>query len=1032
VSDVEGASVGAPAAPPAPPEPPESPHQPSEPPAEAQSAPSPGSAAIHASEDAIGILDLDLNVMAWNAAAEQLYGVTAGDAVGRNIREILQVEQAGHPDVVGRDILPGLAESGFWNGRIVERVRIGPLAGTELIVDATVILLHDPDRTAPRMLVTNRDVTMSARLESELATLASLATATGRARSIAEVGEAALDILCRATGADSGIVASSDGAFDLIATHQASRHTVALLQSLGGPGPESTAALAPPEAYLSVDLETAPVRPEIRAALRADGLRHVIAVGLRVPGRLIGGMSLGWRIPPRAVPTKAVILQAAALVAAALENARLLGVVERGLSQERLLTRRMRALVELTRLPTVDPAEERPLDGLLAEINAVIGAAGTVVCQIEGDRLRPVAVAGLELDEVAAGIDRPITELPVIQRLIGGGHSLVLPVEDVRLTPEARTEAIARGLRSIACFAIRDDDRLVGVAYSAFRETAEELELDERTLDAIGRVLDISFANRRLRAGAEASERRYRELFEGSPEALVVQSLDRVVVDANPAARRLYGEELIGHSVDELVSADESVSTTVDDEGVAHYTGMGHRLDGTTFPEEVDVRRIEVGGEPRMLAIVRDLTERSRLQAELVQAQKMEAIGLLVAGVAHELNNPLASIVAFSQLLRSDPDLPTDLRTQADLLVQEANRTRVIVGNLLDFARQRPPERVETDLRQLVDGILGLQSYMLSRDRLTVVVDIPDDLPRLELDRSQFQQVLVNLTVNAAQAIHELERPGRIEIRARHEARADGPIVRLTIADDGPGVPAEVADRLFMPFVSSKPPGEGTGLGLSVSFGIVAAHGGTIHHESNAAGGATFVIQLPVSEGVASERGRPHESTLPIASAAAAGAALDDLVDVAAHALAQPPARSRGRSAVGGAAGERPVARPRILVLDDELAIRDFLGRALARAGYEPVLAASGDEALAIVRSDPPAAVLCDHRMAGMSGTAFQSAVAELDPALGRRFAFMSGDVLNPELRAFATERGVHLLAKPFDISTVAETVRALLATPAD
>ncbi|HEY7131118.1 MAG TPA: ATP-binding protein, partial [Candidatus Limnocylindrales bacterium] len=491
--------------------------------------------------------------------------------------------------------------------------------------------------------------------------------------------------------------------------------------------------------------------------------------------------------------------------------------------------------------------------------------------------------------------------------------------------------------------------------------------------------------------------------------------------------------DLIGHGVDELVSADEHQSTTLDEDGVAHYTGTGHRLDGSTFPEEVDVRWIEVGGEPRMLAIVRDLTERSRLQAELVQAQKMEAIGLLVAGVAHELNNPLASIVAFSQLLRTDPDLPTDLRTQADLLVQEANRTRVIVGNLLDFARQRPPERVETDLRQLVDGILGLQSYMLNRDRLTVVVDIPDHLPRLELDRSQFQQVLVNLTVNAAQAIHELDRPGRIEIRARYETRANGPIVRLTIADDGPGVPAEVADRLFMPFVSSKSPGEGTGLGLSVSFGIVAAHGGTIHHESNASGGATFVIELPVSEGVASEPGRPHESALPalpIASAAAAGAALDDLVDVAAHALAQAPSLAPGRSSAGRSAGGRAAARPRILVLDDELAIRDFLGRVLARAGYEPVLAASGDEALAIVRSNPPAAVLCDHRMAGMSGTAFQAAVAALDPKLGRRFAFMSGDVLNPELRTFATEHGVHLLAKPFDISTVDETVRALLATP--
>ena len=291
-------------------------------------------------------------------------------------------------------------------------------------------------------------------------------------------------------------------------------------------------------------------------------------------------------------------------------------------------------------------------------------------------------------------------------------------------------------------------------------------------------MLDISFANRRLRAGAEASEHRYRELFDGSPEAVLVQSIDRIVLDANPAARRLYGDDLIGRDVDELVGDGED-RTTIDDAGVAHYTGTGHRLDGSTFPEEVDVRWIELGGEPRMLSIVRDLTERSRLQAELVQAQKMEAIGLLVAGVAHELNNPLASIVAFSQLLRTDPVLPEDLRTQADRLVQEANRTRTIVDNLLDFARQRPPERVPTDLRALVESTLGLQSYLLTRGRLTVEVDIPADLPLVMVDRSQLQQVLVNLTVNAAQAIDAENRPGRITIRAS----------RIAGAGDGDGEP---------------------------------------------------------------------------------------------------------------------------------------------------------------------------------------------------------------------------------------------------
>jgi CheY-like chemotaxis protein len=374
-----------------------------------------------------------------------------------------------------------------------------------------------------------------------------------------------------------------------------------------------------------------------------------------------------------------------------------------------------------------------------------------------------------------------------------------------------------------------------------------------------------------------------------------------------------------------------------------------------------------------------------------------------VAGVAHELNNPLASIIAFSQLLRTDPQLPDDLHRQADLLVREANRTRVIVQNLLDFARQRPPERLMTELRPLIDGVLNLQSYILAHNRLKVEIDIPEDLPRLSLDRSQMQQVLVNLTVNAAQAIAGTGRPGLIRIEARASSSESGPTIRITIADDGPGVADSVRDRLFLPFVTTREPGAGTGLGLSVSFGIVAGHGGTLRHEPNPGGGAMFVMELPVGGAPAIES------------------------DVAPE---PPPAVPRpAEQPARPAPSDRPI---RVLVLDDESSIRDFLGRVLARSGYEALLASTGAEALEIVAADPPDAILCDHRMAGMSGTEFHTHVAEIDPALSRRFAFMSGDVLNPELLSFATERGVQLLAKPFDIATVGTMVSRLLAVGRD
>jgi two-component system, NtrC family, sensor kinase len=406
-----------------------------------------------------------------------------------------------------------------------------------------------------------------------------------------------------------------------------------------------------------------------------------------------------------------------------------------------------------------------------------------------------------------------------------------------------------------------------------------------------------------------------------------------------------------------------------------------------------------------------------RLQAELIQAQKMEAIGQLVAGVAHELNNPLASIVAFSQLIRTDPQLPEDLRRQAEMLVQEANRTRVIVQNLLDFARARPPERLPTELRRLVESVLVLQSYAFGKGGLEVVVDVPADLPPILVDRAQMQQVLINLTVNAAQAIHTSGVGGTLRIAAGTARLGDGvDVVRIEVSDDGPGVAPELTDRLFMPFVTSKPPGEGTGLGLSVSFGIVSGHGGTLRHEPGPGGvGSTFIVELPLGVDAGADGGTAEGGFAGLASAAIGEAVAVERAEPAPNA-----------DATADPSSQRPV---RVLVLDDEPAIREFLGRALRRAGYEPLLAPTGAEALNIIRSSPPDAILCDHRMAGMNGTEFHDAVAAAAPELGRRFAFMSGDVLNPELRKFATSRGILLLAKPFDIATVGRTVAALLGS---
>ena len=406
-----------------------------------------------------------------------------------------------------------------------------------------------------------------------------------------------------------------------------------------------------------------------------------------------------------------------------------------------------------------------------------------------------------------------------------------------------------------------------------------------------------------------------------------------------------------------------------------------------------------VAWPPSSLAHAAELADADRLEQELVQAQKMEAIGQLVSGVAHELNNPLASIVAFSQLIRRDPRLPEDLRHDADLLVQEADRTRRIVQNLLDFARQRPPERHPTPLRALIKSVLDLQAYSINASRIDVELDIEPDVPPVPLDRAQMQQVLLNVTLNAIQAMHTASDRGRLSIQVGTRGKGATRVARIAVTDDGPGVPDEHRDRLFVPFFTTKAPGEGTGLGLPVSFGIVTAHGGRLRHEPGPDGrGATFIIELPLSGGA------PVES----AGAARSPTQPDDAAPY------RPSVEASGR-------------RKRVLVLDDEPSIRRFLAKALQNAGYEAVLASDGREALAILGEGSVDAMMCDHRMAGMTGTQVFEAAVAIRPELAGRFVFMSGDVLNPELRDFAEAYGIGLLAKPFDLDSVGRTVRELV-----
>ncbi|MGH2476438.1 MAG: PAS domain S-box protein, partial [Candidatus Limnocylindrales bacterium] len=762
--------------------------------------------------DAVAVTDVHRRVVVWNQAAVDLYGISEGDAIGKPIEDVFDssIIGAGTSSAGARALA---LEHGTWRGRITDTPLSGSHKGREIVIEAVLSRLDGPAGEALGVLSVKRDITDAVGLERELASLGSLASATGEARSRETLAKRALDVVAATTGADHGVIVIAHGkAGRLLATkHFPDR----LIGFVGVPWAEAPLyrAIAPVGRVVKGSVDRLPLNPDTRRAVLEVGMRSLLVVGLHREDELIGMLGLGWRTPDASVPSDSVTLLVAATIARGLENARLVEEIVRRGDNERATAERLRRLDELTRVGSTVQTLDELADRSSRLINAALGAAGTAYGILGPDEVSYVASSLVDVHPVIADwlrADRP--DLRAAFRRWRAGEGAFVEAFEAGTVP-LDIVALARetGIVAYAAIPIRIGDRVAGGIVAYFDRPATELQLDRGALDRVASIASISLENFRLRDRLVHSQRRYRTLFEDSPDAILVALRDGTIVDANEAALRMFGtqrEWLLGRRGDELAEFDV-------DETYARAAALRRgetfalraiaiRPDGTRFPQQVVIAAIELGGEPRLLVRLHDLTEQERLQAELIQAQKMEATGQLVSGVAHELNNPLASILGFSQLIRRDPALPEALRHNADLLVEEASRTRRIVQNLLDFARQRPPERQPTSIRALIDSVLTLQSYSLGHGSIDVDVDLPEDLPAVELDRGQIQQVLVNLSHNAIYAIRH-GGGSRLGISARREGPADDERVLITIMDDGPGVAPEHVEHLFEAFFTTKP-----------------------------------------------------------------------------------------------------------------------------------------------------------------------------------------------------------------------------------
>jgi PAS domain S-box-containing protein len=358
---------------------------------------------------------------------------------------------------------------------------------------------------------------------------------------------------------------------------------------------------------------------------------------------------------------------------------------------------------------------------------------------------------------------------------------------------------------------------------------------------------------KQMEAALRRSESDYRNLFENANDSILIFETDsEIILEANKKACETYGfarEELIGMSLKLLTKdvkrGEQQIRQLIETGYTKNFETLHFRKDGTPINILGGGSLIEYRGKTAVMAIARDITDVKKLQQQLIQADKLAALGQMIAGVAHELNNPLTSVIGFTQLMLLERSLDGQLRESLEIVRHEAERTRKIVQNLLSFSRQHKPSRTEVDINELLDNTLDLRAYEMGVNNISVHRNY-GQLPNVMIDEHQMQQVFLNIIINAEHAMHLHHLGGTLTLTTAFEKSASNNCVRIIIEDDGPGIATENLDRLFDPFFTTKPVGQGTGLGLSIAYGIIKEHGGSIRVESSPGQGARFIIELPL------------------------------------------------------------------------------------------------------------------------------------------------------------------------------------------
>ena len=526
------------------------------------------------------------------------------------------------------------------------------------------------------------------------------------------------------------------------------------------------------------------------------------------------------------------------------------------------------------------------------------------------------------------------------------------------------------------------------------------VEKDAETVASIAGMVQDVIERMRAEATLRESEARLAAVFQGSPIGIVVSKLaDGTIVQVNEATLRELGytnDEMIGQTAMSLrIFVDptqrEQLLQQLLEKGRVEARQMEFRKkSGECGLIELSARLIELRGEKHLLAMMLDVTERKRLEEIQLQSQKLQALGTLAGGVAHDFNNALAAIQGNVELARQDVGPDHAALVSLDEIAKASRRSKDLVQQILAFGRRQKLERKPMSLALVV-----VETARLVRATLPAMIELnvncEGDTPAVLADATQIEQVLLNLCSNAAHAVEDTGRPGVIEVhlssyeRTQDKAHGALPLGRyacLMVRDNGFGMDEATRSHIFEPFFTTKQAGKGTGLGLSVVHGIVQAHGASIEVESTPGAGSAFRIYFPAIEAPAPDEAAPAPETAAV--------------------------QGRGKH---------------VLYLDDEEAIIFLMKRLLERKGYRVSGYTEPRKALAAVRADPSQFDLAvtDYYMPGMSGLEVAQELARIRPDLP---VVMASGYISEELRAKAPAVGIReLIYKPNTVENLCEAI---------